>query len=424
MPAVSTDLIRNAVCPFCSLLCDDLIISRKGSALQVKKNGCARARLAFARLDRHMPPHVHGRPVSIEDAASQAAAILRGARQPLITGMAADVSGCRAALALAEACGAAVDHQHGDAAMQNLRVLQSKGWMLTTLAEVKSRADVLLLVGTTAVDHYPRFFERFARNQGALAGANRGRRKIIFLGDLRRPPTGVATRGVRPGLIRCTKAQIPETLAALRSLLRGSTPRPDRALTPHRIAALKRLGETLKEARYGVVVWAAGELERDQADVVVRALCDLILELNATTRFSGLSLAGNDGGMTCQNVTAWQSGFPLRVGYASGAPAYEPELHGTATMLRNNAADALLWLNTLNPDLRPPACKIPTIALARPSRRLALDAEVFIPVAAPGVDQRGVLFRTDSVVSLPLQPLRSAVAPPAAEVLAAIMKRL
>jgi formylmethanofuran dehydrogenase subunit B len=419
VPAINAELTRGAVCPFCSLLCDDLVVAREGQALHVRKNGCPRALRGFGRLDRRIEPHVHGKPVSFEDAVARAATILRHASQPLIAGMAADVAGCRAAIALAEACGAAMDHVHGEAALRNLRVLQSRGWMQTTLAEVKNRADVLLLVGTTAAENYPRFFERFVWNRDSLSGTARKRRTILFLGEAGRLP-----RRGRVDAIRCANAHIPEALALLRAAIHGRPPRPDRQLTPRRLAAAERFGKVLKAARYGVIAWAPAELDPDNADLVVRALCDMVVDLNAHTRFSGLSLAGNDGGATFQNVSAWQSGFPLRVGYAGGDPVYEPLLHGSATMLRHGAADAVLWLNSLNPDLRPPAGGVPTIAVARPSRRLAHDAEVYIPVATPGLDHAGTLFRTDGVVSLPLRPLRRAVAPSAAEILGAILEQL
>jgi len=289
---------------------------------------------------------------------------------------------------------------------------------------LKNRADVLLMVGTTAMEQYPRFFERFVWNRDSLFAAGRNRRKIVFLGEVNRVPGGSRRGAPRPSVIRCTRSEIPELLAALRAQFRGTALQPGHPLTRRRITALGRLCETLKAARYGVVVWSAAELEPDSAEVVVRALCDLITELNASTRFAGLSLSGNDGGMTFQNVCAWQNGFPLRVGYATGAPVYEPVLNGTSTLLRNDAADALLWLNSMNADLRPPACGVPVIAVARPSRRLAREAEVFIPVATPGLDHAGVLFRTDSVVSLPLRALRRAAAPAAADVLTAIMRRL
>lgn len=411
---------REVVCPFCSLLCDDLEIRAESGTLRVANTRCPRALRGFTRADRPMAPHVGGEPVSLDEAVARAAAILRAADQPLISGMAADVAGCRAAVALAEACGAAVDHVHGAAAMQNLRVLQARGWITTTLAELKNRADLLLLVGTSAVESHPRFFERLVWNQDSLSGLRRNRRRVIYLGDPASTAAGTGPGGVRPGVIRCQRAELPEMLGALRAVLRGTAPQPGRLLSARRIAALDRLAGELRRARYGVVVWAPAELGPEHADLCVRALSEMVVELNTVTRFAGLSLSGNDGGASCQSVLSWQSGFPLRVNFASGTPEFDPVLNGTEYMLGHAAADAMLWLNSMNPELRPPACRAPLIAVARPSRRLALEAEVFLPVSTPGVDHAGAMFRTDSVVSLPLRALRQSANPPAATVLDAV----
>lgn len=411
------------VCPFCSLLCDDVIVGRGGDGEpRIQKNGCSRAERGFAATVGPTRPHVQGKPVNRDDAVAAAARILRSARQPLIGGMAADVSGCRAALALAERCGAAVDHAHGEAMMQNLRVLQSKGWFLTTLAELKNRADVVMLVGTNAVEQFPRFFERLIWNQASLVGLESNDRHIVYLGDPSDTSAGVAPGGRKPAVIRCPSGDLHQALGLLRSLLRGAMPVPGRPRS--RTAALQRLCKVLKGARYGVIVWSPGELGAEHADLVVRAISELITELNAKTRFAGLVLGGNDGGMTFQNVSAWQSGFPLRVNYASGAPVHDPLLFGTRRMLEQDAADALLWLNSLNADLAPPASRAPLIALVRPSDRLAREAGVYIPVATPGLHHPGTLLRTDSVISLPVRAVHPSELPAAADVLSAIQSRL
>src|SRR5690606_8306015 len=121
------EIFRDVVCPFCSLLCDDLRVARDNRSLAVTANGCARARKGFGRRDPLLDCHVRGSPSTLEEAADHAARLLQKARQPLVAGMAADVAGCRAAVALAERCGAIVDHAWGAAALRNLRVLQSRG---------------------------------------------------------------------------------------------------------------------------------------------------------------------------------------------------------------------------------------------------------------------------------------------------------
>ena len=55
---------------------------------------------------------IDGRPVTLKVAVAEAAKLLSTSRFPVIAGLGADVAGTRAAIALAERLGAAVDHMH------------------------------------------------------------------------------------------------------------------------------------------------------------------------------------------------------------------------------------------------------------------------------------------------------------------------
>ena len=56
--------------------------------------------------------------------------------------------------------------------------------------------------------------------------------------------------------------------------------------------------------------------------------------------------------------------------------------------------------------------------------QLAQEPTVFIPVGTPGVDHRGIMFRSDNVVSLPLSLLRASTLPDLSAVLGAIEQAL
>ena len=60
----------------------------------------------------------------------------------LIAGLGTDVAGARAAIALAERIGAAIDHMHSGALLRDLDVMRASGVMLTTPGETRVRADV------------------------------------------------------------------------------------------------------------------------------------------------------------------------------------------------------------------------------------------------------------------------------------------
>ena len=84
---------------------------------------------------------------SLDAALAAAAALLKASRQPLIAGLGSDVAGTRALYPLACATGAVWDSAGGDALVQGLRALQDRGQFTTTLAEVRTRADLIVFIG-------------------------------------------------------------------------------------------------------------------------------------------------------------------------------------------------------------------------------------------------------------------------------------
>lgn len=420
MSSTERDL-RDIPCPFCGLACDDLELEVAQGGVEVKANGCPISIPAFARTGAAMSaqPRIAGVPASLPDAVSQAAKILGGARQPLIAGLAVDVAGARSALALADRIGAVIDHMGAQAKLRNLLVVQDAGWITTTLTEARNRADLLVMVGTNVVSRFPRFFERIVWVGESLFDLDPGAREIVYLGEAKNTDAGIAPDGRRPTVIPCENRRLGEVLGALRVMAAGRLlARDEVAGIP--VETLESLAAKMKQAKYGVAVWAAGDLAFPHAELTVQTLTDLIRDFNRNSRFSGLALAGTDGDFTFNQVHTWQTGFPFRTSLASGHPIYDPYHFRTDRLLESGEADALLWVSSLNPDRVPPATTAPTVVLGHGSMTLEREPEVFIPVATPGVDGSGHFYRADKVVALPLRKLRESPVPSVGEVLAAI----
>ena len=169
---------------------------------------------------------------------------------------------------------------------------------------------------------------------------------------------------------------------------------------------MKKIAIRIKAANYSVFIWAPGELQTPHAELVIQTTCEMVKELNKTIRSAGLSIGGSNGGATFNNVCTWQSGYPSRISYNKGYPEYLPYKFSTQEALQRTEADALLWISSFDQSSKPPQTSIPTIALSRPVRKIALDVEVYIPVGTPGLDHTGNLFRTDVVVNMPLKQIR------------------
>ncbi|OIQ81429.1 formyltransferase/hydrolase complex Fhc subunit B [mine drainage metagenome] len=416
-----TGSMNSVTCPFCGLLCDDLTVEREDAGkLVVTKNGCQKSITFFGRAPQTPSPRVDGRPVELSVAVARAAEILKAARHPLISGLGTEVQGMRAVMSLADRAGAALDHMNSNGFMRNIQVVQNSGWQITTLTEVRNRVDLLVIVGTDIVSLFPRFFERQVWNGESMFGQDTSAREIVYLGGRNIDTSaGVAPDGRKPDVLPCDLDRLPAVMAALRALVSGKK-LVATEIGGINVADLEQLAQRLVAAKYSVLTWAAGTLDFPHAELTVQNLTELIKTLNKTTRSSGLPLGGNEGEMNANQVSAWTSGYPVRTSYARSYPEHDPYHFSTDQLLASGEADALLWISSFNPDRLPPRADLPTVVMGHAHMQLEDEPAVFIPIGTPGADHKGVMFRCDNVVSLPLNQLRESRLPSLGQVLTAI----
>jgi formylmethanofuran dehydrogenase subunit B len=340
---------------------------------------CPQARAGLARFARAstagagaaaQTPLVAGQPVGLDGAVARAAALLRASGQPVFGGLGTDVAGARALFRLATACGAICDG--GDALMQSTRALQDRGGFATSLAEVRARADVLLCLGSTPGERYPLFDDR--------CGLQPDDARWLVLAP-----------GGQPG-------DFFAPVARLAALLEGRSS----AGAP---VDLLQAAERLQAAAYAVVVIETARLGT-QGALLIETLQRIVASLNRKHRAAALTLGGANGTGTVNAVFTWMSGLPLRTRLAAQGFEHAPLAFDAARLLAAGDADLLLWLASYGTEGRAPATPggTPRIVIGHPS--LASEtADVFIPVATPGIHHGGHLFRTDGVVMMPLHPV-------------------
>ena len=174
-------------------------------------------------------------------------------------------------------------------------------------------------------------------------------------------------------------------MAALNALLLGKT------LQATEIAGIKMtqlidLATALQASKYAVFGWVTKEFSA-HADLLISQIANAVNSLNLTTRAACLPLGGSDGDTSANNVLAWQTGETLKD-------------------VSNTKPDVQIWVNSFSPQAAPSFCHLPTIVLGNSHIAWREHADVFIPVATPGLDCAGTLFRVDSAVTLPLKAAR------------------
>jgi formylmethanofuran dehydrogenase subunit B len=410
--------------PFCGIGTDDLTIQVDGVALQVTENGCAVNTPAFEQAITDTSPRVDGNEVSLEQAVSRVSELLRNSNQPVIGGCASDVNGMRALLAVADRSGAVVDNMNFSATKRNFLALQDAGWMTTTLAEIKNRCDLLLVVGVDLEAFAPRFYERYLWNKVAMHLPDTSAREIIYLGKAPSGDASTSPDGRKAKVLECADQDLPDVMAVLSALVKGN-PIVVESVGGIAVSDLQSIADQLKAAKYSVVTWAAGALNINQGELTVQTLCNMVKEINDLgTRSSGFPLGGKEGDQTANQVCGWTTGFPARTGFTRGYPEYDPFLNDADLMLNNGEVDALVWVQAFNAAAVPPRTGIPTVVIARSGMTFEKEPDVFIPVGTPGIDHAGHAFRLDNVVAIRLKKLRDSGLPSTAEVLNAIEQAL
>lgn len=413
--------LEDVVCPFCSLGCDDLVVSsteRGGVALVGPECPLARTGYIDAGLAEPLTPRIQGKSASLQAATERAAALIRESKAPLLAGLATDVDGVREALALADACEAAVDHLHADGLMRLLLPLIDRGTVQTTLSEMRNRADLVLVFGPDPRRISPRLFERALPPSGLFLPPL-SKRQIVFLGG--EPEIDVPDH-CHVDLIPVPLHRMGELAGALlRTFAKGNLPRPEIAGVP--AGRLTELAERMRHAQYGVILFAPGLLDHPESDLSISAILHLAQGLNRVNRWAALPVAGGDGLTGASQAMLWQTGLPLRSRFTSTGPYFAPRRLAAARALTEGDADLLIWVSAFRP-MPPPETERPIIALTHPATPLQREPEVVIPVGMPGVDHGGATFRTDGLVALPLRPVRPSSRPSTAAVLSAIRRTL
>ncbi|MFZ2314014.1 MAG: formylmethanofuran dehydrogenase subunit B [Methylobacter sp.] len=427
--------------PFCGIGTDDLIIKVDGVSLKVTENGCTVNTPAFEQAITDTSPRVDGKEVSLDVAVAKAAALLKDTNLPVIGGCATDVNGMRALLALADRSGAVVDNMNFTGARNNFLALQDSGWMNTTLAEVKNRCDLLLVIGVDLEGFSPRFFERYLWNNESMFLEDTSKREVIYLGKAPSGNASTSPSGQKAQVFECANQDLPDVVAVLRALVKGNPVRvdsvgrigslpiatlpPSVAVGGIAVADLQGIADKLKAASYSVVTWAAGALAYSQAELTVQTISEMVKDINnQNTRSSGLPLGGKEGDQTANQVCGWTTGYPARTRFSSGFPEYDPYLNDTNFLLANGEADALVWVQAFNTKAVPPVTALPTIVVGRSGMTFAKEPDVFIPVGTPGIDHAGHAYRMDNVVAIRLKKLRESGLPSTFDVLNAIEQAL
>jgi formylmethanofuran dehydrogenase subunit B len=398
--------VADATCAGCGCACDDIEVTVADGRLADLTRTCELGDAWFAERAAALPPiaRVDGRAASVEEAAAAAAAILRGARAPLVYGLGqTSCEAQRQAVALAEAVGAVVDPAGGGGASL---AYQAIGASTATFGEIRDRAELVVAWRVDPAVTNPRLLGRLRIDPRAL---------VVV--DAQRTATAVEA----DTFIELDAAHDFEALWALRALVAGAPLRRDRARELP-LAALDDLAERLLGARHVALLYGG----MDELDAL--ALLSLVRDLGRDRHAVTLGLRGEGNARGAEDVLAWQTGFPAAVSFARGHPRGNPGELSASALLERREIDAALVVASDPLEHLPAAAadrlrELPMVVVDARGTATAAAARVAFAPAADGVEIAGTAHRMDGV-PIPLRAPLAAERPGVEDVLAAIAGRL
>lgn len=390
-------------CAGCGLLCDDVTVRAAAGDVRLLPE----CELGAAWFSQRIAPRgetpaatIEGKPADVEAALSHAAALLRGARRPLVHGFdGATVQDARAALALADRLGAVVSTAAGSGGWAGGPAGPLRGWSTATLGEIRDRCGLIVIWREDPETSHPRLLDRLGLGlrAGRAGRASRGCTLIVI--DDR--DTRTAGRG--DAHLRWAPGRDLEALAGLRLLSRGLGAGPEDLA-----AELSGLMERISGVAHVAFVHGPGLTGGPGGQRRLLGLHELIRELCHERHAVTLELPRAPGLRSADDVLAWQTGYPAGVDLASGHPEL---LTTTGSLAAAEEVDVCLRVES------PPVPLPDGVAEIVLSSLPAGDgAHVSIRTAAAGVHAEATAHRLDGV-PLALQAPLARDAPTAAAVL-------
>jgi formylmethanofuran dehydrogenase subunit B len=335
-----------------------------------------------------------GQPVSFDEAITEAAAALTGARGRALVHLGPEVTSQaqRHALTLADLLGAAVDAATSETAATGLLAVQRRGRAGATLGEIRNRADAVVFWGVDPAQRYPRFIARYVEPAGTHVPQGRAGRTLVAVSvGSERGPNGADVS---------LDLKLDEEIAALSVMRAWLQGHPIEKL-PQRIKAAVDIAERLSRARYAVLVHDAEPTEQPRNPLRVEALIALGQALNGPTRAALISLRAGGNRPGAEAVLTSQCGYPFSVDYSQGPPRYLPTERGL-DRLAAGAFGAALVVGSLPVEDRAQAAlaKVNAVLIGPRSSEATFPTRVAIDTGVAGIHEAGNAYRLDEV---PLQ---------------------
>lgn len=399
------NIIKNAVCPGCTLLCDDVTFLVNGQRIE-SDNQCDMAQqwIGWANSKINAP---HQSADEVRAAIRHLVSALKQSKMPVISGLAnLPLQSQQVAWKIADATGAALGNTIEHRSQGSLYALQRQGKVTASLGEVANRGDLLIFWFCDPAQTHPRLLEKLK------AGENK---TVVVIDSTKTRSSQLADQ-----FIQVKQDNAIEFLSNARRLLTNKDSDTASIAAGEGGNQAVQLVDLVTKCAYGCLIY--GDRPTTTADdPETLGHQKWVRQLSDHTRMVSIGLRTDGNGRSGENVMSAFSGYPVAVSQAKGIPEYCGDIWSTSRLLERGQCDFLLLfagrsleteLASLGTCAREHLATLPKVVIfsgPRPESPLLKNARM-LQVAIPGASSSGDFCRLDDVL-LPLAALRESKLP-------------
>jgi formylmethanofuran dehydrogenase subunit B len=395
--------VKDAVCPFCGCLCDDIEVEIEGDRVVGVTNACELGATKFLGGERLKSPiRREGKAwkeISYDEAIRYAADMLLDAERPLLYGWSGTHGEAQCVgVHMAELVRGVIDNTSSVCHGPSVLAIQEVGHPGCTLGVVKNRADLLIYWGSNPIDAHPRHLSRYTCYAEGFFLENAFRDRKVVVVDVRKTQTA----NIADEFVRVRPGGDYAILSALRAIVRGKTDTIPRMVAGVTRDQLIRVADLCLNAKFGAVYFGLGLTMIPGKYKNIRNAIELVTELNRHTKFTISAMRGHYNVYGSNEVNTWMTGYPFAIDFSRGIAFYNPGETTAVDVLARKECDAALIVGSDPAAHFPRRCiehlaEIPVVQLDPYPNATTAFCKVQIPVAVTGVDAEGTAYRMDGV---------------------------
>ena len=395
--------IKDLVCPFCSLHCDDIQVSMNGNQFKVNNKNliCAKKiEKSNIKNSSQILPEINSKISTLSDALKAIKKNLSDHKEILLLNHGVDLSGLRSMLSFSTKYNCIIDHINSKTLFQNLNLMQRSGYMATSLTEIKNRADIIIVFGNKIFEKSPRLLEKVLQSKNSFC-TDVKKKEIILIGNFNSSTVQHIKNNSKVTNIKLDLDKIPSLMKLLIS---------DEALENLEVLSktdLNKIRKVISKSKYLVATWTNSDFSTAKnPEMIINSISKYIISYNIKKRGACAPIAGSLGDITSSQALAWMTGFASRIKFTGTTFQHDRMSYDSNVLIENNNVDVIVHVSTLNLDKIKLNKKIFNIVIGHPNCVFDHKPDIFIPVGIPGIDYDGIMFRTDNVVSVALKNIR------------------